>query len=149
MDYQVPGVPLDLENGEVCPCCGKFAKTYQRKLNSLMAKTLIWLYHTFKEGEWVHISKAAPKYILRNNEISRLLMWGLIEEKPNKDPKKNRSGVKRLTEKGRAFVLNKLAVPHHVLTYNNEKRSESAQLIFIWECFDEYFDYHQLMNNYN
>ena len=69
-----------LDVGTYCPTCNRFMKRYKRKLNSGMSRTLIWLYHYQRESgkHWVRVADAAPTYVLRTNEISRLVLWGLV-----------------------------------------------------------------------
>lgn len=72
-----------VRRGERCPCCTQFAKVYRRKLNTGMARVLIWLYHQpFAPGGWVDVANTAPVWVHRNREIGRLAMWGFVEAKP-------------------------------------------------------------------
>ena len=49
-----------VEHGARCPCCTQFAKVYERKLNSRMARQLI----TFWWEDWFHVPVVELRDIL-------------------------------------------------------------------------------------
>lgn len=103
--------------GTKCPCCDGMAKVYKRRLNSTIARALIWIVRkSGKEFAWVHVSKDAPRWIVASNQWSLLLHWGLIEAPPGDDA---HLGMWRALPKGQDFVLERTTVPTHVLIYNN------------------------------
>ncbi len=138
---------LNIEEGVTCPTCNQFAKMYKRKLASGPARNLIWLYRNGGYSDWVHIPSKAPKYILRSNEMGKLKLWGLVEEKDNDDKSKKCSGFYKVTDEGRDFVLKKINVAKYCFTYNNGVCGYSEETISIEQSLGERFDYQELMES--
>ena len=142
----------NFEKGVVCPCCRQFVKLYKRKINAVMSRTLIRLYHLDQDKPYFHHHvKEIVKDIsdTGTNDFSKLLYWGLIEEK-KKDPKISKtrtSGFWIITEKGKQFVECTLKVPSYVLVYNNVVLEYSKDLINIEDSLGENFNYKKLMNS--
>lgn len=128
--------------GANCPCCGQFAKVYQRTINSAMARALI-LFH--KEGgttEWVHgpsITRAA-----RADE-AKLRYWELIEESAGRREDGARAGLWRVTPAGEQFVRGLRQVPRYALIYDGRLLGFDGDLIGIKEALGTRFDYAELM----
>lgn len=135
------------EEGVFCPCCGQYAKTYRRKLNSEMALWLIWLVKQFKlkPDDWVDV-KTAP---LRGGDYGKLIHWGLAAQCLNTDKTKRTSGLWKPTEKGIHFSQRRVRVPSHVYLYNNEVLGFRDTLIDIEEALGERFDYAELMGQHS
>lgn len=134
-------------DGTTCPVCTQLVKLYRRKLNSGMARILIWLVReaaNYPEG-WVPVADTAPTFVRRSNEVSRLALWGLVEDQPSDTPARRNSGVWRPTDNGRRFALRTLRVPSHVLIFNNVIYGWSAEQIDIDGALGEAFRYDELM----
>ena len=131
--------------GIICPCCLRWAKEYNRKLNSGMAASLCWLYRQRRKG-WVDVANG-PKYILKSREIGKLEHWGLVQRKPHKegDQGKKFSGFWRITEMGERFVKGLTVEPSHVVLYANVLQDVSDKLTTIIEALGDKFDYNELM----
>lgn len=140
-------IPIDLEKGGICPCCGKFARSYKRIINKGMTKILYWLYFQSKDGLWVDFPAKAPRNLMRNNEISRLALWGFVESKENDDYAKKDSGIWRITKKGRNFIFGGIKVPKYYEVYNNKIFNASVKEVYFQDCVDIDFDYRTLMEN--
>lgn len=129
-----------------CPCCGQKVQLYRRPLNSEMARWLIVLtrLHLAADRGWVNV-KDGPLKATRGGDYGKLLHWGLIEQRPNTDPKKRTSGFWRPTQKGVQFAKNELSVPSHVYIYNNQARGFSDTAVTIVDALGVKFSYPELL----
>jgi hypothetical protein len=135
--------------GCVCPCCGQIAKIYKRKLNNGMALELIALYKLSmaeQDTEYFHHTKFAK---LTCGEISKLVYWGLTEEKPKstEDNSIKTSGYWKITPNGKLFVENELSVQSHVYLYDAKLLGFSDERITIIESLGKKFSYSELMQS--
>lgn len=138
-----------LAKGSHCPCCGQFAKSYTRRINSGMARALIWLVRTWREGAadgWVHVPTRGPRHVLANRELARFLFWELVEARFNDDKTKKDSGYWRPTERGQRFADNLSRESRHVVLYDNGVREWSPDLIDIRAALGHKFNYDELMH---
>jgi len=138
-----------LDEGAHCPLCGQWAKRYKRKINSTMARSLLWIVsrsdHSSLEGGWINIPAEAPKWLTRSNQHTTLRWWGLIERLPNDEPAKKHSGVWRPTQRGIEFSRGTIQVPSYVIHYNNKMLHWSDEKTTIQEALGEKFDYSETM----
>lgn len=141
----------NFEKGARCPCCDQFVRLYKRKLNSSMARALVWMVgESIKSPDrWVDIPATAPKWITRTNQHPTLRWWGLIERMPNTDSSKKHSGIWRPTTMGVRFATGKIKVPEYVLHYNNKAISHSSELTTVKEAFGVKFNYDDMMRDVN
>jgi hypothetical protein len=135
-------------DGGHCPVCDRWGRIYARGINKTMAHSLIWLLFAEHEDGWVDVPSKAPKWLIRSNQLSTLRWWDLVERCPNDDPKNKHSGMWRVTELGEKFVNRRVSIPEKVFTYNGEVEGKSNRLVTINECFDDYFDYQEIMKTY-
>ena len=106
--------------GADCPCCGLFVKKYRRKLNSTQCQSIINLYRLSRNSDtYYHITDIEPKKA-GTGELSKLIYWGLVENKINIDTNKKCSGFWKITKLGKSFVENKLTVPKYCIVYNKK-----------------------------
>lgn len=136
------------KHGATCPCCERFGKVYSRKLNSAMARSLIWLYRRSRTRgwDWVNIPSEAPRWMVASREYSRMKWWDLLYDKPNEnDPAVKDTGLYKITRKGAQFVLQQINIPSHVLLWNNQVVGFSDTETSIERCLDEAFHYRELM----
>lgn len=123
-------------SGVTCPCCDQFAKLYQRKLNTGMAASLLWLVSEYlKTLNWVDMAQA-PKRIIQNREIGKLQHWGLVVNHKNKwQP----------TQAGIKFAMGEVDVPQYAFIYNNKLVGLSKlEKVNIKQALADKFDYEQL-----
>lgn len=123
-------------SGVTCPCCDQYAKMYQRKLNSGMAASLLWLVSEYlKTLKWVDMAQA-PKRIIQNREIGKLQHWGLVVNHKNRwQP----------TQLGIRFAMEEVDVPQYAFIYNNQLIGLSKlERITIKQALADKFDYVQL-----
>lgn len=138
------------QEGCNCPACGQRVQLYKRKLNSGMAVTLIYIYVEDKKiNQWIPVKDHLRQMKYKNNHDWTLLRyWGLIEEKQKgEDEDTKNSGYWKITDKGKAFAENKIAVPKHIYLYNGKryKSQEVIEEITIKEALENHFSYNELM----
>jgi len=139
--------------GISCPCCGQLCKVYRRKLNSAMARFLIWLarytmdrgYDPKVGGPWVEMDKF-PRIQRRpgGGDFAKLRYWGLIEEMDNNDSAKRSSGIWRITPDGMMFVRGHGRVKEAALIYNNACIGFSVEEVTIRGALGTKFNYESL-----
>ena len=144
-----------LDAGIECPCCGQYCKRYNRKLNSGMAATLCWLVARYRStgALWVHVQAVGPRYVVRSNEIGKLVHWALVEQRicePGGGASLGGGGAKtsglwRPTERGEAFVDRRIVVPSHVQLFDNNVHGFSTTTVLIDDALGERFSYTELM----
>jgi hypothetical protein len=133
-----------LDAGAKCPCCTKFAKRYPRKLNSSMARALIWMVIEFT-GDWIDMPIRSPRWIQRTKQFPTLRWWGLVERRPNTDPDTKHSGFWRPTEAGIDFANNETEVPQTAVTYDGVLLHLEGPMIDVREALGTKFNYADLM----
>lgn len=135
------------KEGTTCPCCNQHVREYRRKLNSTMARGLIWLVSEYmRTQDWVHVNSTGPDWLIKaGGTLQTLHHWGLIIRKVNTDPKKRTSGYWMPTVDGINFARNKITVPGAVFLYNNEVQGFEDTKISILDALGEHFDYHELI----
>lgn len=131
-----------VETGASCPCCGQFAKIYDRTINSGMARSLIAMYRVAPDGGWVHL----PTQIgARSREEGKLRYWDLVEEKTDLRTDGGRAGYWRLTEMGVAFVKGVIKVEKYARVFDGKLLRLTGPMIGIREALTDKFDYEELM----
>lgn len=138
-----------IEKGDRCPCCGKHTKVDNRKLNSTMARSLIWLVkESGPDRKWVNWQGKAHANLRRSNQLSTLKHgpeWEMVEPRPNKDASKKNSGWWRPTNRGVDFVRREIRVRQRVHTYNDTVLNFSGPKIDIKDALGSKFNYAELM----
>lgn len=135
------------DKGVTCPCCDQFAKIYNRKLNTAMARTLISVSQYFEQGgqdDYLHIEKYLARRT-RATDFYKLKFWGIIESKPLINGTVS-CGMWKVTPLGFDFVHRRCTVPKRAAIYNDELLGFSKDHTDIVESLGEYFDYSELMN---
>jgi len=140
----------NFEDGVSCPCCGQFVRLYKRKLNSSMARSLIWIVGASRLSNdgWVDVPTEAPKWLTKTNQHTTMKWWQLLERMPNDKSYKKHSGIWRPTQKGTDFALGKVSVPEYVLHYNDSIIGHSDSMVTIREACGVKFDYDEMINEY-
>lgn len=138
-----------LADGIHCPCCDQFCKSYTRRINSGMARALIWLVREWRKQEstgWIHIPTRGTRHVLANRELARFAFWGMVEARFNDDKTKKDSGYWRPTERGVLFADGGSTEPAYVVLYDNNVREVAATRIGIREALGHAFNYDELMH---
>lgn len=128
-----------LDKGATCPCCGQFAKIYNRKLNSAMAYSLILVAKYFDANpweEWLHVERYLSRKT-RATDFYKLKFWNLIEE--------GKSSHWKILPLGYSFVNNLVLVPKKASIYNNMLIEPSSSTTTIIEALGSHFKYAELM----
>lgn len=149
-----------IQSGEptLCPCCGRTAKLYRRRLHSGMARDLVELYRLTLEREasgrspridWSELWHANRRgEATTGNEFSKLQHWELIEKLP---ATKAEDGAELepagwvITAKGRRFVQGRIRVPRHCYLLDNKRQRFSEDSTSIAEALGEPFDLEELL----
>lgn len=141
-----------LDAGSRCPCCGKFAKRYKRRLGGAIARSLAWLVlaSDCEDGGdvdgWVDVPATGPRWVVRGQPHPKLVLWGFAERREVDDDSPTKSsGRWRPTERGREFVAGRIDAPAFVFEYLSEVESISAERVRFEEVLDVPFDYRSLM----
>ena len=127
-----------------CPACDQYVKLYKRKLYSTQARALIMLYFLNKKTEWVHVRQIMEKINI-SGDFAKLVYWELIIEKEKGKEDKKTSGLWKLTQKGKNFILNKSSVPKYVFIYNSKLQGFSNEQTTIKDALGDRFSYRELM----
>ena len=136
------------EKGITCPCCDKFARSYRRKFNATMTRSLIWLVRSWKNTQtWVDVPSTAPRWLVRSNQLPTVRWWDLIERCPNDNPEVKHSGLWRPTQKGLEFAYKRIKIPAKALTYDGKVIALEGDLVTIEDTLGTKFDYAELMGD--
>jgi len=117
----------------VCNGCGRSMKVSRLKIHKTLATMLVSLQQL--GNGWHHIETFRPTKHGSGRDFSILKHWNLVESKPaNSDEDKRTSGMYRLTDSGKAFVLGTIAKPKYVYVFNNKVIETSDTVVVIGEC---------------
>ena len=128
-----------VEDGVRCPCCGQFAKVYERRINASMVRALVALWR--RGPDWVHLPPVDPSH----GEAARLSYWGLIEEEPTVREDGGRAGWWRITQKGNWWLEGRFPVQMYARIYNGRLLGFSGGPWFVQDAVRDKFDLQQLM----
>jgi len=133
--------------GTTCPCCGQLVKVYRRKLNSPMARFLIWLVlEVERRGAPVPVGEFPMIQNRRGGgDFAKLRYWGLIREVPNDDDTKRTSGIWEPLPAGHRFVHRQIQVSERALVYDGQVIGLEGPGIYIEQALTLAFDYAELM----
>lgn len=132
-----------------CPLCHQPTNLYRRPISAIIARALIKLYRLEQNGAektWHHV-----RDIHRDrSDWAKLRFWGLIEEASNLDSRKRTSGLWRITDDGRRFVMCQDQVPKYALVkYGSINVGFCGEAMTIRECLEakNKFSYIQLIES--
>jgi hypothetical protein len=128
-------------DGGFCPCCGKWGKIYKYKLSQHLALALRWIMVHGDEEGWVDVQKKGPRWMLRAKTYPLLVHWQMIEGAAK------RSGIWRVTQKGREFATGQTSAAAAVWVYDNTIYEVSDSLTSYRGCFGKHFDFDELMSD--
>jgi hypothetical protein len=145
-------------NGDRCPVCDRWGKINATTMSGVMVRSMVWLYHEHVETgqEWVNVPARAPRLVTRSYSISKLKHWGFVVPKEEEQLTKaerdagqtrrvRKSGLWKLTESGRNFILNNTSAPKHAFIYNDAVVGFDDKLVTARESMKESFDYDMMM----
>lgn len=141
-----------LKDKTTCRCCERFAKYYPRKLSAAHIYGLAVLYRLdLEEPGYHHISEICKgKYGSVSCDFSKVEYWNLAHRKKNEketeqDQSKNNTGLWKITDLGKLFILGHVGVMSPKITYNHKVYKTGGNLIFAKDCINEKFDYREIM----
>lgn len=159
-----------LDVGTPCPCCGRFAKRYRRKLNSSMAASLIalvrlsnaqlveetkaWQPGGALPSPWVHadavgvaLKSMGSRASYPHGELGKLVHWGLVAMQPGKGAHTRTSGFWMPTPYGVEFVNRTARVKRIVILWDNTVEGFEGPEVSIDVVMNDHFDFASLMGN--
>ena len=132
------------QDGE-CPCCGRYAKVYKRRLHGSAARQLIQLFKLGGAMQYVHTSQLLLPGETGVGDFTKAKYWGLIEEQENFNGKTRTSGMWALTRAGVEFVEGRRSIMQIAQIFDDRVLGFEGQMVGIKECLGEDFDYSRLM----
>lgn len=134
--------------GAVCPVCTRYAKVYTRTITASMARALVTIY-LHSDGDYVHVDKFLMQHGQHSGRAMPALLrhWELLEKKEGKRKDgAGASGYYRITERGRLFAENKVAINKYVRLYDDRSLFlANDEKILIVDALRKRFDYAALM----
>jgi hypothetical protein len=135
--------------GTNCPLCTKHVQIYQRSVSSGSARMLIAVYRWHRRGEEVISSdKISELGWTGSSDYAKMRWWGLMEpvgQQRTKD--QNSSGLWKLTDKGIAFVQDRVTIRKYVREYRSSPLGEPyGEEVGIRDALRNKFDYAALIN---
>ena len=132
-----------LDKGVICPVCTQFAKRYARPIRAGMVLGLgvLYAYDNNHPAEWCHVEKEFKRVRpeVRGGDWCKLRFWGMIEPAPKheddaldmetSDSENPRSGLWRITPRGRDFIDGSIRVQERALVFNNKCYGFSGQMM--------------------
>lgn len=137
----------ELIKGIPCPCCGRYARMYPRKLNSNMVMFLIDLVRLSERGNWSWISYTSCRFTGR--DYNYLPQWELATTTREGEKDKSHSGYWKPTQRGVDFVYARLSVDSHLWIYANESHgpTPNSKPIDVYAALGKKFSYAELMGH--
>lgn len=127
-----------------CHCCGQLVKLYKIQMPLLALADMCDFAKESKDGEYWHINRIRVRS--QGGEFAKLRFWGLIEEQFNEKTNKRKSGMWRMTAKGRAFTRAEIMVRKYSKLYNQEFYGHDGGMVTLKQALKERFDYQELMS---
>lgn len=117
-------------NGVKCPVCDRRVKEYSRPINRAQALAITDMFLS-AGTDWVNVrnlkSKIRGGTADKNNEISKLAHWGLVQQHPNV----KRGGTWRVTTLGKKWVQGKVSVSDTVMLYQAELTGKGTKSVYL------------------
>lgn len=139
----------NLTKGMDCPCCGRFTKRYKYKLSKNVCRFMAVLRKIEKgTNRFVHVTEllSVDPRILMSRDFLRAQFYDMIEEGSVENTEaKKRSGLWRLTDKGRSFISGQLSVPEYVTMYDGKVLGFEGEAKTVSDFDKEFFNYSELM----
>ena len=147
---------VDEGKGPNCALCGRKVKLYIRKLNSSMARGLMWLVyqavewdgHHVQKIRWINVPKEAPREFVQSFQMGTLAYWNLVEQEVHEESGVKVAGMWRPTPQGAVVAQfpKKQIVRSHVKLLNGEFKGYTGELVSMQECLGEHFNLDEMMD---
>jgi hypothetical protein len=133
-----------VDAGHECPCCRQFAKVYRRKIHATMARDFLRVWRAVGEGTWFHL----PDFVANSGDVPKTRFWGLLDEEIElRRADGGRAGYWRITDLGRAWVLNQATLPKYARIYSGRCLGLVGEPTSIVDSLGDRFDYRELMDS--
>lgn len=133
---------------EPCTACGHIPNLFKRQLYGTLVKKLALLYGMDKQypGTYHHIKHftvSSFKFNWTAGDFAKLRYWGLIESNmPYK--KKPRSGMWRITQKGKDFIDGKIEIPRYAYLSDGALKEFSQETVGVRKALGKKFSYDEI-----
>ena len=138
--------------GIECPCCGQFARTYRRKLPGTSAVVMIAMHQSkqadrdgfiFMPDLLTRVGRRAER---QGGDWAKAVHWGMIRQHPGERPDgSKRNGWWKLTEVGRAFVTDAIAVQKYAVVFDNQCLGLEGERVRVRDVLGTRFNYEELL----
>lgn len=148
---------IESEGGR-CRVCDRWGKINAYVMHKNMVRSMVWMYHEhLATGQlWINVPASAPRLVTRSYSLTKLKYWGFVrpleEEQLTKSEremgltrKTRKSGKWKLTDAGRDFILNNIAVPKRAFVYNDAVIKFDDELITARDSMEQDFNYDEMM----
>lgn len=132
-----------IDDGARCPCCTQYAQVYRWSLYGGAAAMLIRLYRA--GGTVSFVESKSVKYPGQGGDVTRLRLWSLVEEEPERRADGGKSGYWRVTELGEQFVHGWTTIPKYAYVFDGRLLRVDGPPVDIVDALGTKFDYNQLM----
>ena len=93
-------------------------------------------------GKFVHMGKVTRR---NDGQMSKLALWGLIEEDTRRKEDGGRPGQWRITREGHLFLEGRLKLPKYAHVYNHRLLGFSGPMISVRDAYKQFFNLRELM----
>lgn len=128
-------------DGAICPCCDRSGKVYRLTLNQTYALSLRWIAVHGEEDGWINVQNNAPRFMLKGKNYGMLAHWGVLESFSM------RSGIWRVTQKGKDFLQGLINLPSSAFIYDDKVWAFSSEEVTFRGCFGKNFDFDEMMSS--
>ena len=127
-----------------CPCCNNWVGKRRRSIAGRHYAELIRLHLATERGAYLHKRDFAMSNT-GGGDFAKLRYWNLIETKPTgPGADKTHSGLWRITDRGRAFVEQRLRLPKYAWDYNENFYEFEGPDASIRDCLGQEFSFSSL-----
>lgn len=130
-----------------CPCCGRYAQIYKRRLYDTAVRMLIMLYKLGADQDYVHYSLAVMNFSHGHiGDFNKAKYWDLIRQKPYESFEKSAAGSWKLTQEGIDFIQGRASIPEFAYIFDDRVLGFSENRVNVREALGKKFNYEELMS---
>jgi len=135
------------EDGVHCPCCSQLVRLYKRALHAEMVLFLYKLAREYKKDPRPYTTRELiPSLTKSASDGTYLTRWGIIKKiTAGKNSTGGMAGGYVPTQKGLAFLRDRIKVPSHVFMQCGKTMGFSERQISVREALGSRFDYEKLL----
>lgn len=129
-----------------CPCCGRWAQVYHRRIHSHIARVLIKFYRAGGAERFLHYAEVVKAIRAGSfGDFGTARYWGLIEGQASDDSAKSSSGMWKLTQRGVDYIEGRLSVPEYAMVFDDTVLGFADKELDIRAALGDKFNYQELM----